>query len=104
MWVFLISVVYAVCIGELIPILSFLSTHFFFTVHMVSLGVFSMVGQMFVYNMIKHFKQHIVPFVITTRKIFTVGLSIFYFKHATNIIQIIGLFLVFAIVTYEFIT
>ncbi len=67
---------------------------------MAIMGVLSTFGQMFVYRMIKQFKQHFPPFVITTRKIFTVGLSIFYYHHETNALQLIGLFLVFALVTY----
>lgn len=59
---------------------------------------------MFVYRMIKQFKQHFVPFVITTRKIFTVGLSIIVYKHATNVWQILGLILVFGVVKYEFVS
>jgi drug/metabolite transporter (DMT)-like permease len=68
------------------------------------MGVLGTVGQMFVYRMIKQFKQHFPPFVITTRKIFTVGISIVYYQHETNIWQLIGLFLVFALVTYEFVS
>lgn len=45
----------------------------------MSLAAF--IGQIFIYRMIKEFKQHTVPFVVTTRKILTVGLSIIYFKH-----------------------
>jgi drug/metabolite transporter (DMT)-like permease len=71
---------------------------------MVIMGVLSTFGQMFVYRMIKQFKQHFPPFVITTRKIFTVGLSILYYHHETNLFQLIGLFLVFALVTYEFVS
>ena len=68
------------------------------------MGILSTIGQMFVYRMIKQFKQHFVPFVITTRKIFTVGLSIIVYKHATNLWQLLGLLLVFGIVTYEFVS
>lgn len=71
---------------------------------MLLMGVLSTVGQMFVYQMIKEFKQHFVPFVITTRKIVTVGLSILYFGHETNAGQVIGILIVFAIVTYEFVS
>jgi drug/metabolite transporter (DMT)-like permease len=71
---------------------------------MLAMGILSTVGQMFVYRMIKQFKQHFPPFVITTRKIFTVGISIVYYHHETNIWQLIGLFLVFALVTYEFVS
>jgi UDP-galactose transporter B1 len=52
---------------------------FLYDLLILSLSAF--VGQLFVYRMIKEFKQHMVPFVITTRKIFTVGLSIVYFHH-----------------------
>ena len=88
-------------IGE---IYFFLYEHKTFALHMILMGVLSTFGQMFVYRMIKQFKQHFVPFVITTRKIFTVGLSIFYYHHETNIFQLLGLILVFALVTYEFVS
>jgi drug/metabolite transporter (DMT)-like permease len=71
---------------------------------MLIMGVLSTVGQMFVYRMIKQFKQHFPPFVITTRKIFTVAISIIYYNHETNFWQLIGLLLVFALVTYEFVS
>ena len=43
-----------------------------------------------------------VPFVITTRKIFTVSLSIVYFHHATSLGQVISILLVFIVTFYEF--
>ena len=52
--------------------------------------------------MIKTFKQHIVPFVITTRKIVSVGISMIYFRHPTNVMQIIGILIVFTTTLYEF--
>ena len=55
---------------------------------------------MFVYRMIKQFKQHFVPFVITTRKIFTVGLSIVFYNHETNFMQVLGIITVFGIVAF----
>ncbi len=60
------------------------------------------VGQMFIYRMIKQFKQHVVPFVVTTRKIFTVGLSIVYFHHETSVGQIVAIILVLSVTVYEF--
>lgn len=71
---------------------------------MIIMGVLALVGQMFVYRMIKQFKQHFVPFVITTRKVFTVALSIFFYDHETNFMQILGILMVFGIVTFEFVT
>lgn len=64
------------------------------------MGVLALAGQMFVYRMIKQFKQHFVPFVITTRKIFTVGLSIVFYNHETNFMQVMGIITVFGIVAY----
>jgi len=52
--------------------------------------------------MIKQFKQHIVPFVITTRKIFTIFISIVYYSHETTFVQLFGVFVVFVTVIYEF--
>ncbi len=48
------------------------------------------------------FKQHIVPFVITTRKIFTVGLSIVYFKHDWSGAQVISILVVLGVTMHEF--
>jgi len=57
-------------------------------------------GQFFVYRMIKQFKQHIVPFVITVRKILTIFISVMFFKHETAPAQLIGVFIVLAAVTF----
>jgi len=45
------------------------------------MAILAFIGHIFIYNMINNFKQHIVPFVITTRKIISVGISMIYFKH-----------------------
>lgn len=68
------------------------------------MSVLTFVGQIFVYRMIKQFKQHIVPFVVTTRKIITVGFSLLYFHHQSSIGQVIGIILVFIITSYEFLS
>lgn len=67
---------------------------------MLSLTAF--VGQIFIYRMIKEFKQHIVPFVVTTRKIITVGLSLIYFHHETSVGQVSAIIIVFVATLYEF--
>ncbi len=61
------------------------------------------IGQLFIYRMIREFKQHIVPFVCTTRKIITVGLSLIYFNHETSIGQIVSILVVFMATIYEFV-
>lgn len=103
-WVAIISFLYSCVLLEVVDMFVFIFEHRFFLAHLVLMGVLSTIGQMFVYRMIKQFKQHFPPFVITTRKIFTVGLSIIYYHHDTNFYQLIGLFLVFALVTYEFVS
>ena len=75
-----------------------------FTAHLVAMSVLTFIGQIFVYRMIKQFKQHIVPFVVTTRKIITVGFSLIYFNHKSSLGQVIGILLVFFIMTYEFLS
>jgi hypothetical protein len=59
----------------------YLFEHKLFLGHMVLMSVLSTLGQMFVYRMIRQFKQHLAPFVITTRRIFTVALSIVFYGH-----------------------
>ena len=80
-WVAIISIMYSIAFSEFINILYFFYEHRLFTFHMILVGILGTFGQMFVYRMIKQFKQHFVPFVITTRKIFTVGLSVIYYHH-----------------------
>ena len=57
---------------------------------------------MIVYWMIKLFKQHIVPFTITTRKLATVLISILFFGHSTTLFQFLGIILVFVVVIIDF--
>ena len=103
-WVTILSIVYALFLGELFTMCTFIVSHRLFLVHMLAMGGLSAIGQMFVYRMIKQFKQHFVPFVITTRKIFTVALSIVFYHHETNAAQVFGLVMVFGVVTFEFVT
>ena len=71
----------------------------------IDLFLFSILGatgQIFIYRMVKQFKQHIVPFVITTRKIFTVIISIVVYNHSTTSLQIAGIAIVFISACYEY--
>ena len=101
-WVFVLSTLLAIPLNELIHTITFMYYHNWFAAHLILMGLFNTVGQMFIYRMIKQFKQHFVPFVITTRKLFSVGLSILYYSHPTNAFQLIGITSVFALVTFEF--
>jgi UDP-galactose transporter B1 len=80
----------------------FMVTHPFFTLELFVSAFFAAFGQFFVYRMIKHFKQHVLPFTITTRKLFTVWLSIIFFDHQTNWMQSLGIIIVMATVAFDF--
>lgn len=68
---------------------------------MTIFSVLSAIGQLVIYRMIKLFKQHIVPFVIATRKCLTVVVNIVYFGHSVNGKQLAGMLLVFAAIMLE---
>ena len=71
-------------------------------IHMIALALLGSMGQMIVYWMIKLFKQHIVPFTITTRKLATVLISILFFGHSTTLWQFLGIIIVFMVVAVDF--
>ena len=58
---------------------------------------------MFLYYLIKQFKQHVVPFIVTTRKLFTVIISIIFYKHETTWLQGMGVLVVFGVVCTDFV-
>ncbi len=99
-WTFILSLAYAVLSGHFMPMTSFIWHHKAMLYDMLMVGVVSFVGQVFIYRLCRIFKQHIVPFIITTRKIFTVGLSNFYFGHKVNYQQLIGIFIVLVASVY----
>ena len=101
-WVAIISLVTMILSGTFISAFSYTFSHPVFALHLVGMSLLSCLGQFFVYRMIKQFKQHIVPFVITTRKILTIFISIVYYSHKTTSIQLIGVFVVFLTVIFEF--
>lgn len=85
-----------------VDVMIYTFSHPLFLFHLILLSVLSCMGQFVVYTMIKLFKQHIVPFVITTRKLLTVVLSIVWYQHETSPLQIVGMVIVFLAVIYEF--
>lgn len=82
----------------------FMWEHIQFSVELIVMSVASGFGQFFVYRMIKQFKQHFVPFTISSRKILTVAISIAFYNHKTNWIQILGISIVLFTVFVEFMT
>jgi UDP-galactose transporter B1 len=65
------------------------------------IGLLQVLGQLSIYFVVLNFKQHMFPLVATTRKVFTVLLSIFIFNHKMNIYQWIALVMVFGGMGYE---
>lgn len=76
--------------------------HFTFSVDLIVMSLVSGLGQFFVYRMIKQFKQHFVPFTISSRKILTATISIIFYGHKTNWVQIMGIAIVLFTVFVEF--
>lgn len=101
-WAMLTTLSFSICTGHILPMLSFIFTHQKLLVDLLLIGILSTVGQFIVYYLQMVFKQHIVPLIVSTRKIFTVGLSIIYYDHSISSMQLIGLLVVLGISIYEF--
>lgn len=89
--------------GDLVPSLTFCKSHPTVIIDIVLIGLLQVLGQISIYFIVLNFKQHIFPLVSTTRKVFTVLLSIFFFNHKMNNYQWIALILVFGGMGYELI-
>ena len=59
----------------------FIANHPQFRKHLLCNALLIYFGQNFAYWMVNEFKQHIVPFITSSRKIFSVCISIIYYKH-----------------------
>lgn len=103
-WAAIISFTYALISGQFFYFCNFASRHPQIVYDILALSCLTTSGQIFVYRMIKQFKQHIVPFVITTRKIFTVVISILFYNHETTITQMMAIALVFLTASYEYLS
>jgi drug/metabolite transporter (DMT)-like permease len=101
-WCAILSLAYCILTGNFMSFIDFSWSHPLFVVHLLSMAVLSFIGHIFIYKMIKEFRQHIVPFVITTRKIISVGISMMYFHHPSSPIQIVCIFVVLSTTLYEF--
>lgn len=101
-WVAIISLISMFGSFTAVSAFTYTIQHPMFLIHLIGMSILSCLGQFFVYRMIKQFKQHIVPFVITTRKIVTIFISIIYYQHKTTAVQMSGVFIVFFAVIYEF--
>lgn len=103
-WVTILSLTYAAISGNLNSNINFVQKYPQLGYDIVILSCLTTLGQIFVYRMIKQFKQHIVPFVITTRKIFTVVISIILYGHNTTFFQVLAIILIFGTTSYEYLS
>ena len=101
-WCALFSLVYLTATLQTKNYAVFCIQHHEYLQDMLIMTVLSFIGQIFIYRMIKTFKQHIVPFVISTRRIITVAVSMLYYHHKTNAGQIVSIVVVFGVSVYEF--
>ena len=101
-WMFITTLVGTIYSMTFFSLVNFFWEHLLFTFDMFVYSFLSLVGQFFIYRLIKHFKQHIAPFVTTIRKILTVVISLVYYGHPTNWVQIFGLVIVLPTVALEF--
>ena len=92
----------AVVEGSLLPSIRFVIDYPGSLWLMLQIGVLQVVGQLSIYYIVSHFKQHIFPLISTTRKILTVIMSIFVFGHYINQWQWVAIAIVFFGMFYEF--
>ena len=102
-WVFILTLFYSILRMEFLPIFYFIYDHPTFAIDLVLNAGMSSVTQLFVYYLIQKFRQHIVPFVITIRKILSVVISILWFNHSIGGAQWLGIVIVFVAAIFDFV-
>ena len=100
---FTFVLVFSLCLlqGEAADQVTFCMKHPAVILDIFLLGSLQVLGQVSIYFVIANFKQHIFPLISTTRKVFTVLLSIFIYHHSVNWIQWFCILLVFGGLAYE---
>jgi UDP-galactose transporter B1 len=71
-------------------------------IHLLSLCAFGTVGQICMYVLIMKFKPSICTICAILRKVLTMTISILIFGHSTSLTQVVGIFIVFNTIFYEF--
>lgn len=102
-WVFILTVFYSILRMEFLPIFYYIYDHPTFAIDLVLNAFMSSLTQLFVYYLIQKFRQHIVPFVITIRKILSVVISILWFHHSIGPVQWVGIVIVFMAAVFDFV-
>lgn len=85
-----------VAMGQLMPAIDFCTRYPSIMVDILGYTALSAVGQMFIYMMISSFGSLVCSVTTTTRKFFTILVSVLYYGHALTDRQWLGVALVFA--------
>lgn len=80
-WCTILTLIISIVILDAWSFAVFMWEHPEFTIDLILMSFVSGLGQFFVYRMIKQFKQHFVPFTISSRKILTATISIVFYGH-----------------------
>ena len=65
-WTMILCIAFSIIMGHFMEIFDFIRHHRGILIDNLLIGILCFVGQVFIYRLVKQFKQHIVPFVITT--------------------------------------
>ena len=103
-WVFVFSICYSLVTLDFWHISEFVWEHPTVLYDILGISCMNFFVQMFVYYIIQKVKHHIAPFVITIRKIFSVVISIFWFSHAIDGMQWLGVVVVFMAAVFDFVS
>lgn len=98
---FLYVFIFSFISGEGVEQLRFCWTHPSIITDILVMSILQVLGQISIYYVILNFKQHIFPLISTTRKVFSVLLSIVIFGHSLTGMQWLSILLVFGGLAYE---
>lgn len=98
---FIYVFIFSLLKGELVSQFTFCINHPSVITDVLVMSVLQVVGQISIYYVILNFKQHIFPLISTTRKVFTVLLSILFYGHVLNGGQWLAILFVFGGLAYE---
>ena len=101
LYTFIFVFLYSLFKGEAIDQIKFCLDHPSVIGDILIICVLQVIGQIAIYFIVANFKQHIFPLISTTRKVFTVLLSIAVFGHHVNLWQWASIVLVFGGLAYE---
>lgn len=97
---FLYVLLFSLVEGQLFNQFAFVKNHPSAFIDLLAVSVLQVFGQVTIYYVIARFKQHVFPLISTTRKVFTILLSIIIYGHSVTIIQQLSILLLFLGLAY----